>query len=403
MMMFWSAVAMALREIRRNAMRSFLTALGIVIGVAAVITMVHLGDAATRGVTSQIASLGQNLLFVTPGAGQRGPGGMRTAATPFAREDADAIASQVGGVLVAPASSTRDVIVAGGTNWTSTITGTSIEFFEVRDWTLADGRLFEPGEERSAAPVCVIGQTVLRELFGTSSPLDQKIRVGKVSCRVVGVLASKQATMGADQDDLVVMPLATFQRRVSGNDDIGVINVSALTSGSAGRVQREIELLMRERRRLRPTVPNDFEVRSMEEISKAVQGSTEILTALLGAIAGVSLLVGGIGIMNIMLVSVTERTREIGIRLAIGARGFEVLTQFLVEAALLSIFGGFFGVALGLGGSWLVTRELAMPFALVPSIIGIAFVFSAVVGIVFGWWPARKAARLNPIEALRHE
>ncbi len=402
-MMLWSAVAMALREIRRNAMRSFLTALGIVIGVGAVIAMVHLGDAATRGVTSQIASLGQNLLFVSPGAQQHGPGGTRATATQFELADAEAIAAQVADVVVAPASSSRDVIVAGGANWTSTITGTTGAFFEVRDWSLAEGRAFEPGEERSAAPVCVLGQTVVRELFGAGSPLDQKVRVGKLSCRVIGVLARKQATMGADQDDVVLMPLATFQRRVSGTDDISVINVSALADGSAARVQREIELLMRERRRLRPTVANDFEVRSMEEISKAVQGSTAILTALLGAIAGVSLLVGGIGIMNIMLVSVTERTREIGIRLAIGARGFEVLTQFLVEAALLSIIGGLFGIALGLGGSWLVTRELSMPFALVPSIIGVAFVFSAVVGILFGWWPARKAARLDPINALRHE
>jgi putative ABC transport system permease protein len=403
MMMFWSALSMALREIRRNVMRSFLTALGIVIGVAAVIAMVHLGEAATRGVTQQIASLGQNLLFVTPGAQQHGPGGARSTAPLFELSDADAIAREVTGVAVAPAASSRALVIFGGQNWPTTVTGSTNAFFEVRSWTLADGRTFEEGELRSSAAVCVLGATVVREPFGAASPLGAQIRVGKLACRVVGVLASKQATMGADQDDVVIMPLATFQRRIAGNDDVGVIFVSALEAGSASRVKHDIELLLRERRRLRASTANDFEARSMEEITKAVQGTTAILTALLGAIAGVSLLVGGIGIMNIMLVSVTERTREIGIRLAIGARGYEVLTQFLVESAALAILGGLIGIALGLGGSWLATRELGMPFALVPPIIVIAFVFSALVGIVFGWWPAHKAARLDPIEALRHE
>jgi putative ABC transport system permease protein len=401
--MISSALGMGLREIRRNAMRSSLTALGIVIGVAAVIVMVHLGDAATRGVTDQIASLGQNLLFVTPGAADRGPGGTRASATPFAQGDAEAIASQVSGVSVAAASSARVVVVYGGQNWPTTLTGSTPEFFQIRSWSLREGRAFDPGEVRSAAAVCVLGATVVREVFGGRSPIDAQIRVDKLACRVIGVLASKQATMGMDQDDTVIMPLTTFQRRISGSSDVGVLNVSALDDGSSARVQHDIEQLMRERRRLRVTVANDFEVRSMEEVTKTVAGTTAILTTLLGAIAAVSLLVGGIGIMNIMLVSVTERTREIGIRLAIGARGREVLTQFMVEAAALSILGGLVGIGLGLGGSWLASSRLHLPFALVPSIIVIAFAFSAVVGIVFGWWPARKAARLNPIEALRHE
>ncbi|MFO0746703.1 MAG: ABC transporter permease [Myxococcota bacterium] len=402
MKMLWSALGMALREIRRNAMRSFLTALGIVIGVAAVIAMVHLGAAATRSVTDQIASLGQNLMFVSPG-NQRGPGGARSTAAAFTEADAQALAREVPGVKVAPATTGREVAVYGGQNWPTTITGSTPEFFDVRSWSVAEGRVFEPGEVRSAATVCVLGATVRRELFGARSPLGEQIRIGKLACRVIGLLASRQATMGMDQDDVVIMPLTTFQRRIAGNDDIGVINVSALEDGSTARVQHDIELLLRERRHLRPSVANDFEVRSMEEVTKTVQGTTAILTALLGAIAGVSLLVGGIGIMNIMLVSVTERTREIGIRLAIGARGREVLAQFLVESAALSILGGLIGIGLGLGGSLLATSQLGMPFTLVPSIVVVAFVFSAIVGIAFGWWPARKAARLDPIVALRHE
>ncbi len=401
--MVFSALAMGLREIRRNAMRSFLTALGIVIGVAAVIVMVHLGDAATRGVTDQIASLGQNLLFVTPGAADRGPGGTRAAATAFGVGDAEAIAQEVPGVLVAPASSARAIVAYGGQNWPTTITGSTEAFFEIRSWSISAGRVFEAGEVRSAAAVCVLGATVVRALFGGRSPIGAQIRVDKLSCRVIGVLASKQATMGMDQDDTVILPLSTFQRRIAGSTDVGVLNVSALEDGASARVQHDIEQLMRERRRLRVSVANDFEVRSMDEVTKTVAGTTAILTTLLGAIAAVSLLVGGIGIMNIMLVSVTERTREIGVRLAIGARGREVLTQFLVEAAALSILGGLVGIGLGLGGSWLASDVLHLPFALVPSIIVIAFGFSALVGIAFGWWPARKAARLNPIEALRHE
>jgi len=402
-MMLVSALSMALREVRRNAMRSVLTALGIVIGVAAVIAMVHLGNAATRSVTDQISSLGQNLLFVTPGAQTQGPGGTRSASKAFDVADADAIGSEVRGTLVAPAATGREIVVFGGQNWPTTITGSTPSYFEVRAWSFAAGRQFEAGDVRSAAAVCVLGATVVRELFGGRSPLGAHIRVGKLACRVIGVLASKQATMGMDQDDVVIMPLTTFQRRIAGNTEVGVINISALEDGSAARVKHDVELLLRERRRLRISLPNDFDVRSMEEVTKTVEGTTAILTALLGAIAAVSLLVGGIGIMNIMLVSVTERTREIGIRLAIGARGREVLAQFLVESAVLSILGGLIGIGVGLGGSWLATEQLHMPFTIVPSIIVIAFVFSAVVGVVFGWWPARKAARLNPIEALRHE
>jgi putative ABC transport system permease protein len=283
------------------------------------------------------------------------------------------------------------------------VTGTSNAFFAIRGWNVALGREFEDSELNSAAGVCVIGETVRRELFGASDPVGQTFRVGKLPCRIVGVLESKQATMGADQDDIVVTPLRTFQRRITGNKDVSVLYVSTVDANDTDRVKRELELLMRERRRILPGTADDFSVRDMREILETVQQTTGVLTALLGAIAAVSLLVGGIGIMNIMLVSVTERTREIGIRLAIGARSHEVLLQFLVEAAVLSTLGGIVGIGVGLGGAKLAADQLGMPFGLVPGIIAVAFVFSTVVGVGFGYLPARKAARLDPIEALRHE
>jgi putative ABC transport system permease protein len=401
--MLWSTLLMALREIRRNTMRSLLTTLGIVIGVGAVIAMVTLGQAATMKVTSDVAKMGNNLLTLMPGAERRGPAS--GTAPSFTLADAQAIAREATAVsAVAPSASRGVLVVAGNKNHNSIATGSNNAFFATRGFEIELGRTFSDVELHGGAPVCVLGATVRKELFSGQDPLGAAIRVGSVSCQVIGVVAPKgQSTFGADQDDFLVLPLAAFHRRLAGNTDVSVIYVSALSEAATARAKQQLELIMRERRRLAPEQVADFSVMDMKELSKTLEGVTGALTALLGAIAGVSLLVGGIGIMNIMLVSVTERTREIGIRLAIGARGHEVLMQFLVEAIVLSILGGVIGMALGLGGSLAATRALGLPFVVMPEVVIIAFAFSAIVGIGFGFFPARKAARLKPIDALRHE
>ena len=401
-MILWLTLGMALRAMVRNKLRSFLTVLGVVIGVGAVICMVHIGEGAKRSVTDQIASLGQNLLMVRAGV-FRGPGGSRQAATPFESDDAEALAAQVSGVRVAPTASSRTVAVYGNVNWPTEVQGITNDFFDVRSWPLETGRMFEDGELRGAAAVCILGAAVKRELFGEGDPIGARLRLGKVTCEVIGVMTSKQSMMGSDPDDTVLMPLRTVQRRLLGRETLGMIYVSAEDEAQVARVRADIENLLRERRRITAGKDDDFSVQDMKEIADRVAGTTNVMTALLGSIAAVSLLVGGIGIMNIMLVSVTERTREIGIRMAIGARGREVMLQFLLESALLSMVGGIFGAGIGLGASWVACDKLGLPFVLVPSIIWLAFVFSAAVGIVFGYMPALKAARLDPIDALRHE
>jgi putative ABC transport system permease protein len=401
--MLWDTIFLALREIRRNVMRSFLTILGIVIGVASVITMVTLGNGATVQVTEGIASLGSNLLMVTPGQ-RMGPGRSPSAA-PFRIKDAEAIARDIPSVAaVAPASSQSVTAIYSNENWTTTATGTNDQYLQVRNWSLKEGRLFTDSELRAGASVCILGETVRQKLFGGLDPIGSRIRLGKLSFQVVGLLEAKgQSGMGRDQDDIVLMPLQTFQRRISGNQYVSLIQVSVRDGASTEKAQRDIERLMRERRHIAPNADDDFSVMDMKEITKMLTGTTQVLTGLLGAVAAVSLLVGGIGIMNIMLVSVTERTREIGTRLAIGALEREVLMQFLVEAVVLSSSGGLFGILLGLGGCLGLKNALKVPFVFNPGIVLIAFLFSAAVGVVFGYFPARKAARLDPIEALRHE
>jgi putative ABC transport system permease protein len=400
--MLWDTILLALREIRRNVMRSFLTILGIVIGVASVITMVTLGGGATVQVTQQIASLGSNLLMVTPGQ-RMGPG--QTSAAPFRMKDAEAIAREVPSVAaVAPVSSQSAVAILGNENWATTVTGTNDQFLKVRNWSLESGRLFSDSELRAGASVCILGATVREKLFGGLDPLGSRIRLGKLSFQVTGLLEAKgQSGMGRDQDDVVLIPLQTFQRRISGNQYVSLIQVSVRDGASTEKAQRDIERLMRSRRHIAPNADDDFSVMDMKEITKMLTGTTQVLTGLLGAVAAVSLLVGGIGIMNIMLVSVTERTREIGTRLAIGALEREVLMQFLVEAVVLSSSGGLIGILLGLAGCLGLKNALRVPFVFNPGIVLIAFLFSAAVGVVFGYFPARKAARLDPIEALRHE
>jgi len=401
--MLWNALLLALREIRRNLMRSALTMLGIVIGVASVIVMVNLGSGATSQVAGEIASLGSNLLMVR--TGQRLGFGQRSQAEDFDINDAETIARDVGGIAaVAPGASQPMTAIYGNRNWSTTVTGSDNNFFPVGNWTLAKGREFSASELRAGAAVCILGDGVRRELFGSQDALGEKLRLNKLSCQVIGLLEPKgQSAGGRDQDDLVVIPLRTFWRRVAGNQDVQMIYVSARDGASTSKVQRDIELLMRERRRIAANEDDDFNVRDMKEIAEALTGTTKVLTTLLGAVAAVSLLVGGIGIMNIMLVSVTERTREIGIRLAIGALEREVLLQFLVEAVVLSSFGGLLGILLAVATTYGLAALMGMPALLDAGIMLLAFLFSAAVGVIFGFFPARKAARQDPIEALRYE
>ncbi|RBW49921.1 ABC transporter permease [Marinobacter sp. F3R11] len=396
-------LVMAFQAIVRNKLRSFLTTLGIIIGVGSVVAMVHLGQSATRSVTDEIASIGSNLLFVMPGTAQRGPGGIRTTAEPFDLEDVQAVAQEVPDILVAPAVTVSPTVVIGNANETISVTGTDNNYFAVRNHGIAYGRMFDQDELNAGSAVCIIGTTLIDEMYLGQEPLGTTLRVGRTACRVIGVLEEKGQSMGQDRDKTILMPVKAVQRRLLGSLDVHTIYVSALIDGSTSRVQKEIESLLRQRRHIDSPKDDDFYVRDTQDIANALASTTNTMTILLGAIAAVSLLVGGIGIMNIMLVSVTERTREIGIRLAIGARTRDVLTQFLVESIALSTLGGIIGLILGIGGTWLVTSRLDMPFVLAPGVMLLGFSFSVVIGVVFGYFPARKAARLNPIDALRHE
>jgi len=398
-----ATLLMAIREIRRNLMRSGLTMLGVVIGVAAVVALVSIGRAATAQVTASISSLGNNMLTISPGALRRTAGG--ASATPFELDDVDAVEREIRGlVAVAPTAGRSTIIVFGNKNWRCSVNGTTNAYLKVRNYKVVSGREFTEEDERTSKSVCLIGATTKNELFGKQDPVGQLLRVGKMPCDVIGTLGSKgEGGAGTDQDDVVLMPLSAYQRKISGNHDVSNVYVSVEEGRPTSMVKAQLEGLMRERRRIAPGAADDFSVRDMQEVASAMVGATSALTGLLGAIAGVSLLVGGIGIMNIMLVSVSERTREIGTRLAIGAIGTEVLAQFLVEAVMLSTCGGMIGAGLGVAGSAIASKALDMPFVFVPEIVMLAFVFSATIGVVFGYLPARQAARLNPIEALRHE
>ena len=402
--MIGSILRIALREIRSNLMRSGVTALGIIIGVAAVITIVSLGGGATQRVTADISGLGRNLLIVAPGSSRQGAG-MYMPAEAFKEADVLAIEREVRGLSgVAPAAVKPAVVVFGNQNWSTQVIGTGESYLGIRNWTLALGRVFTEGEERAGRAVCVLGQTVRMKLFGEQNPLGAEVRIKKVPCIVIAVLAPKgKSTFGSDQDDVVVMPMKAVQRRIAGNQDVNMIFASAINPDESDRIKLDLEKVMRARRRLAAKGEDNFQVSDMKEITKVVENTTGILTALLGAIAAVSLLVGGIGIMNIMLVSVTERTREIGIRLAIGALERDVLLQFLIESGLLAALGGVVGVLLGLVCSYLAARALNIPFVVDVPMAVLAVAFSALVGIGFGFFPARRAARLDPIEALRYE
>jgi len=401
--MIWNTILLALRAIKRNVLRSFLTVLGIVIGVAAVITMVTIGGGATLQVKQQIASMGSNLLIITPGK-RLGPG-QSSNTVPFKEADVEAISREIASIAaIAPASSQSIKAIFSNQNWTTQVSGSDSQYLKVTNRSIGSGRTFNDSEIRAGAAVCLMGETVRKKLFGGQEALGERIRLQNLSCEVIGLLNAKgQNTMGQDQDDIVIIPLRTFQRRIAGNQDVAMIQVFFKDAASTEKAQQEITRLMRERRHLSPNDDDNFNVMDMKEIASMLTGTTTLLTALLSAVAAVSLLVGGIGIMNIMLVSVTERTREIGIRLAIGALETEVLLQFLVEAVVLSSLGGLIGIGLALAGSLWLASFLRVPFVFNTNIVVVAFLFSAAVGVIFGYFPALKAARLDPIEALRHE
>lgn len=404
--MLWNAFLLAIREIRRNVMRSILTILGIVIGVASVIAMVMLGDSTTAKVTSGISKLGSNMLTLSPGQERRGPPtGGQTKKEPFESDDIDAIEREISGIkAVAPMSSSSVTAVYGNENYSTTAYGTNNDYFIVKDWSFAEGEEFTSSELKAGKSVCIIGESVREALFGSASPLGESIRLGAFSCKVKGLLSPKgSAAFGMDQDDLVVVPLKMLQRRLTGSQDIGSISISVKDGVSSDRVKESLRLLFRERRAIKGSDEENFHIRDMKDIIETLSSTTGMLTMLLGAVAAISLVVGGIGIMNIMLVSVTERTREIGIRLAIGAFESEVLLQFLVESVVLAALGGIVGIILGLLITVGVTIAFHLPFMLNQGIIVLAFVFSTLIGVVFGYFPAKKAANLNPIDALRHE
>jgi len=400
-LMLGNAFKLALQEIRRNILRSFLTTLGIIIGVAAVITMVTLGKGATAQVTEQIASLGSNLLMINRGQGF-GPGRDRMSAPAFTLADAEAVRNEIAGIkALAPISNSSATLVVGNNNWSSTIRGSTNEFLLAGNWALDSGREFTAEEETVGGAVCIVGQTIIRQLL-KDQPLGQTIRIGRFTCTVVGTFKGKgQTSFGQDQDDVVLLPFPTFAQRIAGSRDVQQIYVSLHDGVDSAHVKNRLTELLKLRRNIGPSSSLNFNIMDTTELADTLTSTTRTMTSLLGAVAGVSLLVGGIGIMNIMLVSVTERTREIGIRLAIGALEHEVLWQFLVEAVVLSSLGGLLGVLLAVGLSFGLSLWMGMPYVFDPGITLIAFVFSALVGVVFGYFPARRAARLNPIDALR--
>jgi len=384
-----------------------LTILGIVIGVSAVITMVTLGNGATQAIATQITSLGTNLLIINPG--QRGPGGGGGGGgvPHFTEADATAIQSQIGGVsAVAPQGRASVTVVANGRNWITTVTGSTNEWFETGNWQVANGREFALDEQRAGAAVCLIGETVRREIFGGTvglTGIGELLRVKQFSCEIIGILAAKgQGGMG-DQDDTVLVPLHTLQRRVTGTRKVDMLAVSMQDGADSGPLKASLRQLMRERRKLADSDDDNFNIFDTQQLAETLSSTMGVLTSLLGAVAAVSLLVGGIGIMNIMLVSVTERTHEIGLRLAIGALENEVLLQFLIEAIVLSALGGVIGIVIATVASYWLSHLMSVPYQFDTSINLLALVFSAVIGMVFGYFPARRAARMDPIEALRHE
>ena len=403
---FWNTLRLALRALARNKLRSSLTMLGIIIGVGAVIATVSIGQGAEYLVQQGIQSMGTNAVFIS--AGSNRPGGTRLgfwAVKTLTTDDMNAILREVPLIReAAPAVISRVQIVFGNQNWYTTIQGTTPNYFSIRSWPVQSGTVFGQEEVDSAADVCLLGTTVSRYLFGDGSPVGQQVRIRNLPFRVVGVLESKgQSVMGDDQDDRIFAPYSTVQRKIAGITWIQFINASAISQEASVTAVPQITALLRERHHIRPGDDDDFFVRTQSEVADLASQTQQVMTLLLGSIASVSLIVGGIGIMNIMLVSVTERTREIGVRMAVGATEADVQRQFLVEAVTLSMIGGVVGIAVGLVGSTLISSFLAWPTLISAKAIVAAALFSVAVGVFFGFYPARKAAQLDPIEALRYE
>ena len=403
--MLSNAFLIAIKEIKRNLLRSFLTILGIVIGVASVIAMVMIGDGTTANVQQSISKLGTNMLTLRVGQERRGPPREDNSAKPFTQDDINAIKNELQNIkAVAAENSSRMNIVYGNKSSSASVIGTNNDYFIIKDWETTEGRIFDENELNNGKSSCIVGTSVVKQLFADENPVGMNIRLKNLSCNIIGVLKSKgAAAFGNDQDEIIIVPLKMFQQKIKGDKDVSSILISITDGDLINNAKTEITSLMQERRNLRVDEADNFHIRDMQETLSAMTSTTKMLTYLLGSIAGISLLVGGIGIMNIMLVSVTERTREIGTRLAIGAMENEVLLQFLVEAIVLSTLGGIIGIILGLGIGSLSVNMMDLPFILNKQIILISFIFSTLIGVFFGYFPARKAARLNPIDALRYE
>jgi putative ABC transport system permease protein len=399
-------IMIATQSIRKNKMRSLLTMLGIIIGVGAVIVMVAIGQGAQSMIQSQINSLGTNLIVISPGSSSQG--GVSGGAGTFNRlkvKDADKLRSEsVFLTGVSPEIFTRGQVIGGQGNWRATINGVSTDYQFIRDWDVTSGRFFDQSDIRANRKVAVLGATVAEKLFPDEDPVGQRIQLRNVPFEVIGLLEEKgQTASGSDQDDVILAPYTTVQTRLSGRQFVPQILASAASPGDLEPAQAEVAAIMREAHGLADWEDDDFTVRNQTDLAETAQGTTEVMTMLLLAIASISLLVGGIGIMNIMLVSVTERTREIGIRMAIGARGSDVLTQFLVESIVMSILGGAIGILIGFAGSYILGQSTGWSTTIQPQTVFVALGFSAAVGIFFGLYPARKASRLDPIDALRYE
>ena len=396
----------ALRALARNKLRAFLTMLGIIIGVGAVIAMVAIGEGAKATIRSQISALGTNVLVILPGSNVQG--GVRAGSGnryTLLDSDARAMTRELRSIAYAsPVLRRQEQVIAGNLNWGTLAQGVAPEFEQIRDWQIESGRFLHEGDMDSAAKVTVIGQTVARQLFGNDDPIDSVIRIRNIPFRVVGLLVGKgQTGHGQDQDDTVMVPYTTMQKRLMRITYVQSIVVRAISAEKVPEAQEQITLLLRQRHRIAEGREDDFTVRNLSDIAEAAQSTARVMAVLLGSVAGISLLVGGIGIMNIMLVSVTERTREIGIRMAVGARGRDIMLQFLVEAVVMAATGGCIGILLGIGSSEVLKLWANWPTLVSPSIVAIAFLFSGAVGVFFGFYPAKKASTLDPIDALRYE
>jgi len=405
MLKFLTILKVGMKAIARNKMRSALTALGIIIGVGCVIAMIGVGQGSQAAIQAQISSLGTNFLMIFPGVATQSGARIFTGESTLTEDDVAAVKAECPAVAyVSPQSRTGAQVASAGLNWGTQIQGVGVEWPFIRSWNVEQGAFFGDSDVRASAKVCLLGSTVAEALFPGEDPVGQTVRIKNFPFRVVGVLETKGGSMmGQDQDDIVVAPYTTVMRLLKGKTKIDMFMASAASRGAVEQAKREIEALLRQRHRIQPGQDSDFMIRSQREIAQTADQTSKTLSLLLASAASISLLVGGIGIMNIMLVSVTERTREIGIRMAIGAKGRDILTQFLIEALALSVGGGVVGVALGIGASQVLAWKANWPIAMSPAAVLLAFGFSAAIGVFFGFYPARKASRLDPIEALRYE